>query len=120
MIGTELLLLHLAVDNHDGVGAHVAVLGRLAQVLVLLEQHCIADLEPLCDVDRGVGVSSEDETSSSVLVLQFHQTLARILHLPAQLVDDGHNSGITVRVVWPEWYGPAGYPSAESLLWLGC
>ena len=72
MVGSEFCLLRLAVDNHDGVGAQVAFLRRLAQVLLLVpfEQHRIAHLEP-SENSRSVG-GDGDNVAKAVPVLQFH------------------------------------------------
>ena len=68
MVGTELCLLLLAVDNQDGVGVHVAVLSGLAQVPVPLEQDRVTDFDVL-ENGRSVAVNGADEPGR-VLVLQ--------------------------------------------------
>ena len=118
MVGSEFLLLLLAVDNQDGVSVQVAVLGSFAQVLVPvpLEQDRVADSEPTGDDPGCVGEDRADEPT--LLVLHLHLSNAGNCAIAAQLVGDGHNSSVVVGAVRSEWHSPTGNTWTEILLWL--
>ena len=111
MVGSEFCLLLLAVDNQDGAGVQVAVLGRFPQVPVLLEQDRVADSEPTGDDPGCAGEDRADQPT--LLVLHLHLSNAGPCAIAAWLVGDGHDPSVVVGAVWSEWHSPAGFTWAQ-------